>query len=467
VILNPLRTLTGRMVLVTVVAVLLSYAVAFALYANERGAAIRRATETALIERVTFTVERLRELPTSERAAMAGGIREYGLRFEVGDTPSVENHNAAGVAGRVARSLSQELGGAEVRANTRIVEEPILRRRGGGRDEDFGERHIRDERRRATDGRVNFRNTEVRLSIALGGGDWLNARARLPPPRPLPLNVIIAALLSVVAVGIGAALISRQIGRPLSKLADAAQALGQGETNVTAPVSGPEDVRRASTAFNSMADRLGRQLNRQRQMLWALSHDLRTPITALKLRMELLEDDSARERLRGPIEEMERLTEQALSLARAGASEEARQSVDLAEIVRTLCGELQDMGLNVKADAPVAVNVECRPFEIVRALRNLAENAVKYGGGGLMRVGKSESGEVHVSVIDEGPGVPADQLARLSEPFFRADTARGENANGAGLGLAIAQAIADSHGGRLLLENRTPKGFSATLVLPG
>ncbi|GAM98227.1 sensor histidine kinase [alpha proteobacterium U9-1i] len=467
--LNPLRTLTGRMVLVTVVAVLLAYAVAFALYANERGAAIRRATETGLVERLVFTVERVRETPPENRAAVAGGIREYGLRFQIDASPAIQTHNPSGVAGRVARALSLELGGAEVRANARIVEEPVLRRRDRDEAGPGGpprERHGINERRRANDGRVRFRNTEVRLSIALDDGDWLNARARLLGPRPLPLNVIFAALVSVIGVGIGAALISRQIGQPLAKLADAARALGSGQTNVSAPVSGPEDVRRASTAFNAMAERLGRQLNRQRQMLWALSHDLRTPITALKLRMELLEDDAARERLRGPIEEMERLTEQALSLARAGASEEARTSVDLAEIVRTLCGELQDMGLDVRADAPTAVVAECRPFEIARALRNLAENAVKYAGSGSMRAGRTEAGEAFISVLDQGPGVAPDQLARLSEPFFRADSARGETTAGAGLGLAIVQAIADSHGGRLVLENRTPKGFSATLVLP-
>jgi signal transduction histidine kinase len=225
-------------------------------------------------------------------------------------------------------------------------------------------------------------------------------------------------------------------------------------------------VRRASTAFNAMAERLGRQLSRQRQMLWALSHDLRTPITALKLRAELIEDDAARERLLAPIEEMEKLTEQALSLARAGASDEQRSTVDIAEIVRTLCGELQDMGQDVRADAPGPAMAECRPSEIARALRNLGENAAKYGGAGVMRVSRNLAGETLIEVTDDGPGVAPELLARLTEPFFRADAARGE-AKGAGLGLAIAQAIADGHGGRLVLANRSPKGFSATFVLPG
>jgi signal transduction histidine kinase len=215
-----------------------------------------------------------------------------------------------------------------------------------------------------------------------------------------------------------------------------------------------------------MAERLGRQLSRQRQMLWALSHDLRTPITAIRLRAELIEDEAERQRLLASVAEMETLTEQALSLARAGASEEARANVDLAEIARTLAGELADMGVNIRAETSAEpLMCECRPSEIARAMRNLAENAAKYGGGGVMRAYRNATGEAVVEVIDDGPGVPPELLTKLTAPFFRADEARSE-ANGAGLGLAITQAIADSHGGRLILENRTPNGFSAKLVLP-
>jgi signal transduction histidine kinase len=302
--------------------------------------------------------------------------------------------------------------------------------------------------------------------VRLDADAWLNARARLPGPRPAPLSVLAAAIVSVIIVGVGAALVSRQIGRPLADLADAAQALGSGQTQVAAPVSGPADVRRASKAFNAMAERLGRQLDRQRQMLWALSHDLRTPITAIRLRAELIEDEAARQRLLASVAEMEQLTEQALALARAGASEETRVRVDLSEIARTLCGELQDMNIEVHAEANEPIMAECRPSEIARALRNLAENAAKHGGGGIMRAYRSEAGEAVIEVIDEGPGVPADQLNKLAAPFFRADDAR-SNANGAGLGLAIAQAIAEAHGGRLVFANRAPRGFSAKLVLPG
>ncbi|MGE0742364.1 MAG: ATP-binding protein [Hyphomonadaceae bacterium] len=467
---NPLNTLTGRMVLVTIAAVLLSYGVAFAIFTNERGAALRRAAETAVVERVVYTAERLRDTPAARRPQLADQIRDFGLRYTISPDALVAQGAPVGAGARLARGVSERLDGAEVRAQMRTFERPSRRWRVErplpDRAPPNGDVRIQRGDPEAPPEGPNVRVTEASLSVRLDEAHWLNVRARLPGPRPAPLSVLAAAVVAVIVVGVGAALVSRQIGRPLADLANAARALGAGESNVAAPVSGPDDVRRASTAFNAMAERLGRQLNRQRQMLWALSHDLRTPITAIRLRAELVDDEATRQRLLASVEEMERMTEQALSLARAGASEEERAEVDIAEIARTLCGELQDMGVNATADAPSPVAITCRPSEVARAMRNLAENAAKYGGGGVMRVYR-EGGDAIVEVSDDGPGVPADQLARLAEPFFRADAARSSRPDGAGLGLAIAQAIAEAHGGRLALANRTPRGFSAKLVLPG
>ena len=483
---SPFNTLTGRMVAVTIVAVIVSYAIAFAIFANERGSALRRAAETSVAERVAFTAERLRGVAPERREFVADSIRDFSMRFSVSATPEVAA-TAGGAGVRIASAINERLAEAEAHARTRIVDAPShrwrVRTRGGPSGEGpnaFGdpggpppdgpppnERRREHERMHAetmADAPL-VRVTEATVSVRLDENTWLNANARLPGPRPAPISAIVGALVSILIVGIGAALVSRQIGRPLADLANAARALGSGQTNVTAPVSGPEDVRRASTAFNAMAERLGRQLNRQRQMLWALSHDLRTPITAIRLRAELIEDEAERQRLLASVAEMETLTEQALSLARAGASEEARTNVDLAEIARTLCGELQDMGVNITAEANTELMAECRPSEIARAMRNLAENAAKYGGGGVMRAYRNEANEAVIEVTDNGPGVAPELLAKLTDPFFRADEARSET-NGAGLGLAITQAIADSHGGRLILENRTPKGFSAKLILP-
>lgn len=482
---NPLNTLTGRMVAVTIVAVLVSYAIAFAIYTNERGSALRRAAETNVAERVTFTAERLREVPADRRASTVESFRDFSLRFSVGGEPQI-TASSGGAGTRIAAAISERLSDSSAHAQTRIIDAPSRRfrdprehddrHRGRGRGRDDHQRGDRGPPREfGGPGPSGFgggpsdapmvRVTEALISVQLSDGSWLNTTARLPGPRPTPTSAIIGALISIIIVGIGAALVSRQIGRPLSDLANAARALGSGQTNVSAPVSGPEDVRRASKAFNAMAERLGRQLNRQRQMLWALSHDLRTPITAIRLRAELIEDEAERQRLLASVAEMETLTEQALALARAGASDETRTTVDLAEIARTLCGELQDMGVNIIAETIEPLMTECRPSEIARAMRNLAENAAKYGGGGVMRVYRNEANEAVIEVSDDGPGVPTELLTKLTDPFFRADEARGA-VKGAGLGLAITQAIADGHGGRLVLENRTPKGFSAKLVLP-
>ncbi len=456
----PLRavtgTLTGRMVIVTLCAVLAAYAIAFALFASERGSALRRAAESSAIERVVGHIERLRASAAEDRGAAAAMVRERGMRLFVTAAPVVTQSSGASGT-RWAREIGESTD-ARVFAQSQTFERsrelpPELRARAPRHRVHMHERFDRHA------------IILVRASIELGPDSWLNVVSRHPGPQPPPLGLFIGAIATAVFVGIGAALVGRQVGRPLSQLTDAARALGAGELNTTAPVAGPEDVRRAASAFNAMASRLGGQLGRQRQMLWALSHDLRTPITALRLRAELIDDEAVRQRMLAPIAEIERLTEQALALARAGASEEPRSSVDLADIARTLCGELQDIGLSIRADAHAPLNVACRPSEIARAARNLAENAAKHGGAGTMRVYRNDNGEAVLEVLDDGPGVPEAEIAKLTAPFYRADAARGED-EGAGLGLAIAQAIIEAHGGRLELANLQPRGFSAKLVIP-
>lgn len=487
---NPLRTLAGRLVLVTIAAIAISHAVVFTLFANERGASLRRLAENAVSERIVYHALRLKEAPDADRAVIVRNIRDFGIDYEIKTEPAFRD-NEGGGAQRIARLVSEQLDGAKVRARTRILNtrERTRWRRRIERGEAYFEAPLGPPSRnpkeppdilvtergappeagtrmriRSEDIPRTFRTTELTLAIELAPDSWLEARSRLPAPRPVPMSYILAALASMLAVGLGAVLIARQIGRPLADLASASRRLGAGDADVSVTPRGPDDIKRASEAFNVMAARLGRQMGRQRHMLWALSHDLRTPITALRLRAELLEDEALKQKMLQPLSEMETLTEQALALARAGASEETRETVDLAEIARTLCGELEELGVNIRAEANEPVRASCRPDEIARALRNLAENSSKYGGGGIMRVSREGENAI-VEISDDGPGIPEDELKRVLEPFYRADAARSGH-GGAGLGLSIVQAIADGNGGRLALENRKPHGLSAKLILP-
>ncbi len=460
---NPFKSLTGRLLLVTITALAVSHAIAFALFASERQHSFRAAIEDNVVDRAASLIERLSQAPlTAQEGFVAARGARMG-RYAIVDHAPEHSSGLAGI--RIARAISAHLDGAQVRVvETRIEHDAREREPRGEQAFDRPDPRFGSPMRRREHMAPRF-DTQLTIYGALGSGRWLRMRAFVPPPSPMPATILFATLGSLIAVGAGAALVSQQIGKPLAQLARAAERLGHGETNVSAPVSGPDDVQRASRAFNDMATRLGRQIERQRQMLWALSHDLRTPITALKLRAELIDDDAARARLLAPVDEIAQLTEQALALARAGASREARTRVDVAEIARTLCGELAELGFNVRAEANTPVFTECAPGEIARAMRNLAENAARHGGGGVVTVVQSTNGGTVIEVTDEGGGVAPDVLARLTEPFFRAEASRTDGAS-TGLGLAITQAIAEAHGGRLELANRVPRGFSAKIVLP-
>ncbi len=303
------------------------------------------------------------------------------------------------------------------------------------------------------------------ISVALEPDVWLNVSA-VPPAVPSAMwPMILAGLFAAVLVALAAVWAAGRVARPIAGLTTAAERLGRGDALVLAPEEGPRDVRAAASAFNAMATRLRRMLEDQRSLLSAVGHDLRTPIASLRIRTEFVKDPDLQARMRGSLEEMERLTEAALAAARGGESGEPTRPVDLPSLIEAVCDDLADTGSPVSFSSLPAARVEGRASELRRALRNLIENAVRYGG--RARVSMAVAGaKAEIAVDDDGPGIPDDRLGDVTKPFVRLEESRNVETGGHGLGLTIARAIAERHDGELVLANRAEGGLRATLRLP-
>lgn len=303
------------------------------------------------------------------------------------------------------------------------------------------------------------------ISVAMAPALWLNVSA-LPPAVPSVVwPMILTGVLAVVLVAIAAVWAAGRVARPIAGLTAAAERLGRGDALFLAPEEGPQDVRAAASAFNKMAARLRRLIEDQRALLSAVGHDLRTPIASLRIRTELIKDPELQGRMLSSLSEMERLTEAALAAARGGESGEPTRPVDLPSLIEAVCDDLADTGSPVTFATLPAARVEGRASELRRALRNLIENGVRYGARARvsMTVG---GGFVEISVDDDGPGIPDDKLGDVTKPFVRLEESRSVETGGHGLGLTIARAIIERHGGDLVLSNRAEGGLRATLKLP-
>ena len=218
-------------------------------------------------------------------------------------------------------------------------------------------------------------------------------------------------------------------------------------------------------AFNLMRGRLDRYIRDRTAMLAAVSHDLRTPITSLRLHAEFVEDAGTRSRILAALDEMQRMTEDALAFIREDMRQEETRTVDLHALADSVAADLRDLGHDVEVGEAGRVLAAGRPGALRRALRNLLENAATYGSRARVRVAKDDGG-VRVVVEDEGPGIPEDGLERVFEPFVRIEASRSRDTGGSGLGLAIVRGIVRGHGGDVRLENRAEGGLRATVTLP-
>ncbi len=319
--------------------------------------------------------------------------------------------------------------------------------------------------------RASFPERRLLVSMQLPSGEWLNIRVAIGPLTPflqrsflIPFALMALATTALVIWGV------QQFSAPMRQLAEAAERLGTDVNAPPMPEAGPSEVMKAARAFNTMADRIRRFVRDRTFLLTAIGHDLRTPITRLKLRAEWMDDEEQRGKMLADLDELEGMVAATLAFGRDDAASESMRAVDLAELLRTILDEAADArtgGAELTGyEGPDHQPVRARPVAIKRALSNLVNNALNYGGNARVCLQEPKDGLVTVLVEDNGPGIPPGELDRVFEPFHRLEVSRNRETGGTGLGLPIARNILRAHGGDVVLSNRPSGGVKAAVTLP-
>jgi signal transduction histidine kinase len=441
------RTLGGQLIVVTALAVLVSNVGVAMWFAVTRESDTQRAQTERRLDRAVSVATLLSGIPAKEREnaahTMSVGLWRFHVRYgKITQEPMTGRETA--MADRVRALLPPERAKQPVNVHFKTLP-------------------INDERQ------IQLRNGEreapaVEIALPVVRNTFLDVTYFQPPPAPWPFQIAIAALAAILLTSAGAALVASRMTRPLRELAAAASVAARGGAATRVSEEGPEDIHRAARAFNAMNDQVRRTLESQRQLLSAVGHDLRTPITAMRISTEFVGDAEVRERLEKNLTELQELTEAVLDAAR-GAGWEQTRKIDLAALIESLCADLEEIGKPVTWTIHAAAPLDCRPNELRRAVRNLIENAIAYGKTADVRLCATPT-EYEIKVDDQGPGIPEADHARVFEPFVRLETSRSTETGGTGLGLTLVKAIVEGHGGRVSLENRPEGGLRARLHLP-
>ncbi|VAW17357.1 hypothetical protein MNBD_ALPHA09-1710 [hydrothermal vent metagenome] len=308
------------------------------------------------------------------------------------------------------------------------------------------------------------------VSVPLPGGSWLNFAVPVEAPKPFwSLRFVLSMAVMLLAVAIFSGLVVHHFTKPLATFAAAAQRLGVDVNAPPLPEGGPAEVRLATRAFNEMQGRIRRFVEDRTQMIAAISHDLGTPITRMRLRAEFVEDEEQRSKMLADLDDMEKMVFSALSFARDEADREPHARVDLRTLLQRVCDDAGDAGHPVALEVGnAAVPYSCRPVALRRALSNLINNAVGYGHRARVSlIQEAEAtGALLVTIDDDGPGIPPDRQEDVFKPFFRLESSRSRETGGTGLGLTVARTIIRAHGGDMALSNRDEGGLRVTVRLP-
>jgi len=457
------RSLFGQTLLILLAGLIVSHAVGSWIYTADREQAVRAVGGFAAAQRIANLTRLVQDAPREWRQRIVTASSDQMFRASISAKPAAGvGTGETPVAEAIRSFLVDQLALAADRQP--IVSVSLAE------SDTFDYPHFMMGRGPKMGGgpmmmmHAGFRSLAVAVPLADGG--WLNFVTALPEAGAAPSRqlLISMALMAIIILGVSIWAV-RRVTAPLSSLAEAAERLG-GDLNATpVPETGSTETRRASHAFNTMQARLRGLIENRTSMLAAISHDLRTPLTLLRLRVENVENPQERERMLATIAEMDAMVGATLQFARDESATEARKSTDLTALVQSVVDDMADAGLPATMKPAAPMVCDCRPGALRRALRNLLDNAIKYGKTAHACI-RGTPAAIEIEVDDEGPGIRADDLKRVFEPFYRVEDSRNPETGGVGLGLAIARSIVEAHGGALTLVNRPEGGVRATITLP-
>jgi len=457
------RRAAGQLALLLILVLLVAQIITIAILAGERQGALRSASLEHVLQRVADAHALLDTTDPERQERVLRALSSPTLQLSIDTTPYLPGDESSAMAGRLAREFETPPTG--MRATMEANEEECLPDRYRNREEDHDrDDHDEDEYHEEDDDRHECPPI-LTASLPLASGQWLNARAQPPAPSWLWLKATLTSVgITAVLLVLTLLLAIRRVLQPVNELSRAAQAFGRGE-KIEIPERGPEDIREVTRAFNRMQHQVSRAREDQARLLAALAHDLRTPITSMRLRVEMLPEGEDKERLLASLQEMQQLAEATLDFIRGSATEQYRK-YDLASLLDSLCGDLREIGLAVELEESPRCVLQGQPEAVRRALRNLIENAVSYGRHADVMLQATEQ-EAVVTITDQGPGIPASEYERVFQPFYRLEQSRNRETGGAGLGLAIARTLIRGHGGDIKLGSGPDgKGLQVTVILP-
>jgi signal transduction histidine kinase len=449
------KSLFGQTLLIMLAGLVVSQLIAAFIFAGAREQAVRTVSAIALAQRVANLTRLVEEAPSDWQLRIVAALNDPTFRVtlspEAAIPPSSDDETSKAIQDFLSEQLPPRPGRdilATVSGTAGLTFSPPFDHPAGAMMSAMG----------------SWRSLQV--AVELADGQYLSFDTTLPATGPpvSPQFVLSLGLTAIVILGVSAWAV-RRVTAPLGLLAQAAERLGKDVGAEPLAEVGSVEMRQASHAFNEMQQRLARLLENRTRMLAAISHDLRTPLTLLRLRAESVENSEERAKMLATIAEMDSMITATLAFARDEIAAEPRRRTDVAALAVSIVDDMADAGLPVAMEPAEPIVTECQPGALKRAVTNLLENAIKYGERARLRI-SSTAREILIEIDDDGPGIPEDELVRVFQPFYRVEGSRSRETGGIGLGLAIALAVVQAHDGQLTLGNRPEGGLRARIILP-